>query len=226
MGFLRQAFCISEAPSSSSSPTPPRATQRPLPSTDSPNSPVYPRLSRAPTISQIYEDEEPSDPTEDEDEVKEKSPRHKTKTKRLSTSRLPLPARISSPPPIPQVDLSVMSASGPSKRKPLRRQSGLVARQDSPVLGSPEVEEEDEMAAFDEREEQETATVKKEKRKVAKDKGKEKEHDISLRKKLREEMGNEGKKLKLADVTNSPRSRPSQPVDSGMSPELPCTTEV
>lgn len=224
MGFLRQAFCISEAPSSSSSPTPPRATQRPLPSTESPTSPAYPRLSRAPAISQIYEDEEPSDPTEDEDEVKEKSPRHKTKTKRLSTSRLPLPARISSPPPIPQVDLSVMSTSGPSKRKPLRRQSGLVARQDSPVLGSPEVEDEDEMAAIHEPEEQETAVVRKEKRKAIK--GKEKEHDVSLRKKLREEMGNEGKKLKLADVTNSPRSRPSQPVDSGMLPELPCINEL
>ncbi|KAJ4475467.1 hypothetical protein J3R30DRAFT_556432 [Lentinula aciculospora] len=220
MGFLRQAFSIpEEAPSSSSSPTPPRATQRTLPSADSPNSPVYPRLCRAPTIPLIYEDDEPSDPTEDEDEVNEKtpSPRRKTKAKRLSASRLPLPSRVSSP-PIPSIVVhQEISMSNSTKRKPLRRQSGLLVRQGSPVVGSHEAEEEDEAAAFEEPLDEELPVIKKPKRKTSKDKGKEREHEISLRKKLRDEMGDEGKKLKLADVTNSPRSQASQPVDAGLS---------
>ncbi|KAJ3782616.1 hypothetical protein GGU11DRAFT_794823 [Lentinula aff. detonsa] len=222
LSFLRQAFCILEqAPSSSSSPTPPRATQRPLPSADSLNSPVYPRLSRAPTIPLIYEDDEPSDPTEDEDVIKEKtpSPRRKHKVKRLSASRLPLPSRMSSPPPVaPLIDHFVPATSNSTKRKSLRRHSGLLVRQGSPVVGSHEAEETDEAAAdLVEPEEKEVLVVRKEKRKVSQDKSKEREHDVSLRKKLRDEMGDEGKNLKLADVTNSPRNRPSQPVDAVVS---------
>ncbi|KAJ3994325.1 hypothetical protein F5050DRAFT_531958 [Lentinula boryana] len=220
LSFLRQAFCILEkAPSSSSSPTPPRATQRPLPSADSLNSPVYPRLSRAPTIPLIYEDDEPSDPTEDEDVIKEKtpSPRRNHKVKRLSASRLPLPSRMSSPPPVaPPIDHFVPANSNSTKRKPLRRHSGLLVREGSPVVGSHEAEKTDEVAAdLVEPEEKEVLVIRKEKRKVSQDKGKEREHDVSLRKKLRDEMGDEGKNLKLADVTNSPRNRPSQPVDAG-----------
>ncbi|KIK51753.1 hypothetical protein GYMLUDRAFT_50377 [Collybiopsis luxurians FD-317 M1] len=222
LGSLRQTFSIpEEAPSSlSSSPIPLRATQRPTSSADSPQSPTaYPRLSRPPTIPLIYEDDEPSDPTEDEDEVKTKA-RRKTKTKRLSASRLPLPARISSPPPPPTIPPPIaILAPPPTKRKPLRRQSGLLVRPGSPVVGSTEAEEEDEIAAAlgEPEEEQEPAAVKKEKRKSSKEKGKEREHEVSLRKKLRDEMGNERKKLKLADVTNSPGTRPSQPVDSVVS---------
>ncbi|KAJ3852964.1 hypothetical protein EV368DRAFT_39893 [Lentinula lateritia] len=221
LSFLRQAFCITEeASSSSSSPTPPRATQRPLPSADSPNSLLYPRLSRAPTIPLIYEDDEPSDPTEDEDEAKEKtpSPRRRIKVKRLSGSRLPLLSRVSSPPPITApIDRSTISASNPTRRKPLRRQSGLLVRQGSPITGLHEAAEDDKLAAvLDEVEEEEVPVVKKERRKIVREKGKEKEkdHETSLRKKLRDEIGNEGKKFKLADVTNSPRSQPSQSVDA------------
>ncbi|KAJ3903012.1 hypothetical protein F5879DRAFT_1039652 [Lentinula edodes] len=223
LSFLRQAFCITEeASSSSSSPTPPRATQRPLPSADSPNSLLYPRLSRAPTIPLIYEDDEPSDPTEDEDEAKEKtpSPRRRMKVKRLSASRLPLLSRVSSPPPITvPIDRSTNSASNSTRRKPIRRQSGLLVRQGSPVAGSHEAAEDDELAAVLDETEEEVPVVKKEKRKIIREKGKEKEkdHETSLRKKLRDEMGNEGKKFKLADVTNSPRSQPSQSVDAVLS---------
>ncbi|KAJ3710623.1 hypothetical protein DFJ43DRAFT_1162083 [Lentinula guzmanii] len=204
LSFLRQAFCILEqAPSSSSSPTP----------LEPPNdhyllqTRLIPRVSSLITSSYyslIYEDDEPSDPTEDEDVIKEKtpSPRRKHKVKRLSASRLPLPSRMSSPPP----------------RKSLRRHSGLLVRQGSPVVGSHEAEETDEAAAdLVEPEEKEVLVVRKEKRKVSQDKSKEREHDVSLRKKLRDEMGDEGKNLKLADVTNSPRNRPSQPVDAVVS---------
>jgi hypothetical protein len=62
----------------------------------------------------------------------------------------------------------------------------------------------------------EEASPKKEKRKVSEDKDKEIELNVSVRKKLRDKMGSEGKKLKLADVTNSPGRLP-QSVDSGMS---------
>ncbi|KAF9056897.1 hypothetical protein BDP27DRAFT_1344453 [Rhodocollybia butyracea] len=218
LGSLRQAFSITDE-TPSSSPTPARATQRPLPPSDSPNPLVYPRLSRAPTIPLIYEDDEPSDPTEDEDEAIDKVPSPRRKAKRPSTSRLPLLSRTISPPPAaPQVDFSAMSTSGSFKRKPLRRQSGLLVRQGSPVVGSIEAEEEDDVALVAEEPEPEAVpVVKKEKRKVPKEKGKEKEHGVSLRKKLRDEMGDEGKKLKLADVTNSPRSRPAQPVESVVS---------
>ncbi|KAF5350293.1 hypothetical protein D9757_014457 [Collybiopsis confluens] len=222
LDHLRQAFSISEeaSPSSpSSSPTPPRATQRPALSAESPNSPAFPRLSRPPTISLIHEDEEPSDPTEDEEVpiTKQPSPRRKQKSKRLSASRLPLPlpARISSPPPVPQVPALDLN---PTKRKPVRRQSGLLVRQGSPVVGPTEVEEEDEVAVAldepaDEEEREVQPVVRKEKRKSSKEKGKEKEYEVSLRKKLRNEIGDEGTKLTLADVTNSPRSRASQPVE-------------
>ncbi|KAH7875041.1 hypothetical protein F5879DRAFT_920505 [Lentinula edodes] len=146
-------------PQSSSSPTPPRATQRPLPFADSPDSPLYPRLSRAPTTPLIYEDDEPSDLKEDEDEAKEKthSPRCRVKLKRLSASRFPLLFRVSSSPPITApVDRSTISASNPTRPKPLRRQSGLLVRQGSPVAGSHEAAEDDELAAvLDEAEEEE-----------------------------------------------------------------------
>lgn len=93
-------------------------------------------------------------------------------------------------------------------------------RQGSPVAGLHEAAEDDELAAvLDEAEEVEVPVVKKEKRKIIREKGKEKEkdHETSLRKKLRDEMGNEGNKFKLVDVTNSPRSQPSQSVDTGTS---------
>ncbi|KAJ3773224.1 hypothetical protein FB446DRAFT_733673 [Lentinula raphanica] len=227
LGFLRQAFSIPENSHSPSfsSPTPPRATQRPQPSADSPNSPVYPRLSRAPTIPLIYEDDEPSDPTEDDEPSMAKMPslRHKNKAKRLSASRLPLPSRTPSPlPTSPSMDQFVDPSAKITKRRPLRNHSGLLVRQGSPVVGSHEAEEDDQMAAeldgpddLNQHDQGQTPAVRKEKRKSSKDKGKEKEreHDALSRKKLRDGIGDERKKLKLEDVTNSPRNRPSQPVD-------------
>ncbi|KAF9265997.1 hypothetical protein L218DRAFT_997353 [Marasmius fiardii PR-910] len=161
--FLRQAFNITEQGPQSPSPTPPKAARRlVLQSNSSPTSPVATKLSRVPTVPKIHEDAEPSPSSEEEPEesnLVKLSPRRRAKAKaRLSASRLPLPSRIASPPPpepstssVPlQIDFeSIPQAT--SKRKPSRRQSGLVIdtrmlgpdsagfipRPSSPAYGSP-----------------------------------------------------------------------------------------
>ncbi|ESK89107.1 hypothetical protein Moror_5280 [Moniliophthora roreri MCA 2997] len=133
---LRQDFNISERPPQSPSPTPPRAVRRPAPQNDiSSTSPVAPKLSRAPTVPKIHEDDEPSQSSQGEaEEPPPPSPRRKAKAKaRLSASRLPLPSRIASPPPQEvstshvalQIDFTSIPLP-PAKRKPARRQSGLL----------------------------------------------------------------------------------------------------
>jgi hypothetical protein len=181
-----------------------------------------------PTIPKIHEDDEPS-PTSDEEAGPSQKRRHKSS--RLSASRLPLPTRISSPPP--EIDLVTLG-----KRKPVRRQSGLLTidtrfmqegsssagRPSSPAFGSPDEEEEIQAIYVEDTrtgtEEDSDNVVKKERRKI---KSKEKERDtdtgnVSVRKKLRDEANGhilEGKKPKLKDVTNSPHSRAApSPIDT------------
>jgi hypothetical protein len=124
-------------------------------------SPQVPRLSRAPNFPGIYEDDEvASSPEADDDDVVHvnSSARRRVKDK-LSLSRLPLPPRAASPPPLPtplRIDLVERESS--TKRKASRRQSGLLSvntdvgtsvrserpegpihpRAASPALGSPE----------------------------------------------------------------------------------------
>ncbi|KAF5348352.1 hypothetical protein D9758_010907 [Tetrapyrgos nigripes] len=236
---LRQELRISPSTTPSSTPPIPRATQRPAPNADS--SPISPRLVRAPTIPNIYEDDEPT-PTSDEEEGLSQKRKHKSN--RLSASRLPLPTRISSPPP--EIDLVTVG-----KRKPMRRQSGLLTidtrfiqeesssagRPPSPAFGSSDrreagLAEEEEMQAVNGEdvrtatEEESDSVARKEKRK-AKSKEKERDSDagnVSVRKKLRDEANghiSDGKKLKLKDVTNSPRSRAApSPIDAAVISEV------
>lgn len=120
-----------------------------------------PRLSRAPNFPGIYEDDEvASSPEAREDDVihASSSARRKTKDK-LSLSRLPLPPRVASPPPLPTpLYVNFAERESSTKRKPSRRQSGLLSvntdvgtsigserleglihpRAASPALGSPE----------------------------------------------------------------------------------------
>ncbi|KAJ7753428.1 hypothetical protein DFH07DRAFT_514206 [Mycena maculata] len=128
--LLRQTFGIPVQAPPSPTPTPPRRpTSSPRTSTYANNVNVN-RLSREPQVPDINEDDEP-------EEVPGSPPR-KSKKKdkaRLSASRLPLPARGSTPPllppaaPIisapeprpPHLDLSALAL--PSKK---RRQSGLL----------------------------------------------------------------------------------------------------
>ncbi|THV06880.1 hypothetical protein K435DRAFT_825720 [Dendrothele bispora CBS 962.96] len=236
---LRQDFRISATASPTPSPPIPRATQRPSPNTDS--SPISPRLVREPTIPRIHEDDEPTPSSDDESQS---HPQSRTKNRRLSSSRLPLPTRMSSP--TPEVDLVTVG-----KRKPTRRHSGLLTidtrllqgdstsavRPSSPAFGSPDrreagLAEEEEIAALrgddvkTELSEESDLGIKKEKRKV-KSKGKERDTDssnVSVRKKLRDEANGlivDGKKLKLKDVTNSPRSRAApSPIDAAVISEV------
>ncbi|KAF7314964.1 hypothetical protein MIND_00010500 [Mycena indigotica] len=108
----------------SPTPTPPRRkTPSPRNSTYL-NNPTVNRLSREPQVPNINEDEEPED-------VHGSPPRKSKKKPRLSASRLPLPARSSTPPTEipalafsqPQLAMDFSSLILPTKK---RRQSGLL----------------------------------------------------------------------------------------------------
>ncbi|KAJ3714350.1 hypothetical protein C8R42DRAFT_726366 [Lentinula raphanica] len=187
----------------------------------SPNVPVCPRLSGAPTIPFILEDIEPSDAPEDDDQSTEKmpSPRCKNEPQWPSASRLSSPSRTPSPLPVaPSVDLYARL----TKRKLRRRRSELLVHQDNSVVGSQEAGEDNEKAAdvnqtdaLNGFNEGRKPSFKKEKRRISRVKGqqKEREYEALANNKLRDEASGERKKLKLADVTNSPGIRSSQSVD-------------
>lgn len=165
LGHLRRSFNISH-----SSPIPPQQPPAPPPRARRPMqdpaiSPQTSRLSRAPNIPGIYEDDEGETDTSPEDEsshVPGPTVRKKMKA-RLSASRLPLPSRIASPPPDVPRPLIIATDAKSSKKKPSRRQSGLLTvdtRPPSPVVGSPtardsarilaEDDDDDDMAITDE----------------------------------------------------------------------------
>ncbi|KAG1819835.1 uncharacterized protein BJ212DRAFT_1343335 [Suillus subaureus] len=150
--FLRQSLGI--APGVASPAKQVRSASRARrPFVDPNASPQMPKLSRAPNIPGIYEDEEfASSPEGDEEEAEHiPSPTIRRKTKsRLAASRLPLPARVSSPPPLPTPPQASAEERGSSnKRKTGRRESGLLnvstdggdrvtpPRAASPAFGSP-----------------------------------------------------------------------------------------
>ncbi|KAH0830215.1 hypothetical protein J3R83DRAFT_1572 [Lanmaoa asiatica] len=160
LGFLRQSLNTTPStPSPTLEPKPPPKARR---TTSDPNtSPQMPRLSRAPNFPGIHEDDEVvSSPEADEDDVVHvnSSARRRPKDK-LSSSRLPLPPRVASPPPLPtSLPINLVERESSTKRKSSRRQSGLLSvntdvgtsmgserpegpihpRAASPALGSPE----------------------------------------------------------------------------------------
>ncbi|KAF8061815.1 hypothetical protein FPV67DRAFT_297670 [Lyophyllum atratum] len=169
LGYLRQSFNIPSTSPAPVSPPSPRARKPASNPNSTPSSPQAMRIARPPNFPGIYEDDEPCPSTSDRESDKPPSPvLRKSKPKaRLSASRLPLPSRVSSPPPLlPQAsgtfNADLDSAPIPKSRKPSRRQSGLlsvntdslsVPRAPSPAFGSPIrreaglAEEEEEMAA-------------------------------------------------------------------------------
>jgi hypothetical protein len=150
--FLRQSFGIAPGVASPAKEARPASRAR-RPLVDPNASPQMPKLSRAPNVPGIYEDEEfASSPEGDEEEAEHiPSPTIRRKTKsRLAASRLPLPARVSSPPPLPTPPQAPAEERGSSsKRKAGRRESGLLnvstdggdritpPRAASPAFGSP-----------------------------------------------------------------------------------------
>ncbi|KAF8162655.1 hypothetical protein B0H34DRAFT_794454 [Crassisporium funariophilum] len=168
LNHLREAYNIQNVIETPPTPPSPRARRPVLNVTTSPTSPQFNRISRPPNVPGIYEDEEPCTPTSDENHKQATPPRRKAKSKpRLSASKLPLPTRGPSPtpnagPPLSAQHVDLTAASSSSKRKPVRRQSGLltvntdnlsVPRSGSPAFGSPirlaagRAEEEEEYAA-------------------------------------------------------------------------------
>ncbi|KAH7911108.1 hypothetical protein BJ138DRAFT_1172733 [Hygrophoropsis aurantiaca] len=237
--FLRQSLNIASGTPSPTTQAPPQPrARRPVINTNS--SPQVPRLSRAPNVPGIYEDEELASSPEVEDDEAEHvpSPTIRRKAKgRLSASRLPLPSRVSSPPPLP-TPLHVNLQERGAKRKTGRRQSGMLTvdtdvagfemvppRASSPAFGSPARRE----AGLAEDEEERQAVA----RSLFPPDGDDSEHASSSRKERREKKTNttdreppseegaesagsrqrERKRRRddeypgLKDVTNSPRSR-------------------
>ncbi|KAG1731202.1 uncharacterized protein EDB91DRAFT_730277 [Suillus paluster] len=240
--FLRQSFGI--APGVASPPKEakqaPRA-RRPL--VDSNASPQMPKLSRAPNVPGIYEEEEVASSPEGDEEEAERIPsptiRRKVKS-RLAASRLPLPARVSSPPPLPTPPQAPPEERGPSsKRKAGRRESGLLnvstdggdriipPRAASPAFGSParreaglaEDDEEQEIVRKSRlppaQDEDYVPTAKKEREKKMKQVEREipsEEGEAAASSRVRERKRRRHEDYSgLKDVTNSPRSRAMLP---------------
>lgn len=151
LGYLRETLNIPTALPMQEPPPAPRARRLPSTVNTDPGSSLQGnRLSRPPNVPGICEEEELSSLTSESEIAKQLSPvPRKVKAKsRPSASRLPVPSRISSPPPPSddafQVGLKFAAASKP--RKPSRRQSGMlsvstevlsVPRAPSPAFGSP-----------------------------------------------------------------------------------------
>ncbi|KDQ59909.1 hypothetical protein JAAARDRAFT_46487 [Jaapia argillacea MUCL 33604] len=175
LGELRETHHIPAGRSSTpqQSPPRPRATRRPRPDNDA--SPQFLRVARPPSFPQICEDDEEvvsdEEDADAENEVRVSPPagRRKSKSSSSSSSRpasssssssssskLPLPARVASPPLSSHqprhIDLE-QQATKPKKKKISRRQSGLLSiltipddvenaqpsspRPSSPAIGSP-----------------------------------------------------------------------------------------
>jgi hypothetical protein len=136
-GFLRDSFniplCAPSPPSRD--PPPPRARRR----VPDPNaSPPIPRLSRAPNVPGIFEEDEEDSPSEEPPSPtsairRKHKPRH-SGSGSSSSSRLPLPTRAMSP---PAADLEEQLAR---RRRPTRRPSGLISKvsSESSSLSVPE----------------------------------------------------------------------------------------
>lgn len=239
LGHMRKAYNISHSlPSPAQQPPAPSSrTRRPMP--DPAASPQTTRLSRAPNVPGIYEDDEDCETSSSPDETERApSPTIRRKMKaRLSASRLPLPSRVSSP-PLSSAPPLVIESKG--KRRINRRQSGLLtvdtARPPSPAVGSAmqkfaqeaEPDEEEEAAITEEMNvdaELEAALQGEERKNNTKEQEREADKEVANessrpreRKRRRDNeeassttTSNSEGANKLKDVTNSPRGRSALP---------------
>ncbi|KZP16062.1 hypothetical protein FIBSPDRAFT_934796 [Athelia psychrophila] len=207
---------------------PQQATRARRPSLDPTASPPTNRISRAPNVPGIYEEEE-EDEVFDEDRLPSPTIRRRTKG-RLSASRLPLPARVITPPLATSV-LQPVPVEKPKKKT--SRRSGLLTmettRPPSPAVGSPiqklaqEAQEEDDAAAAEMDTETESEIVSEQKGKGrATEAGSEDSDGITRARERKRRRDEEevsaaatspplGAKT-LKDVTNSPRGRAALPL--------------
>ncbi|KAG2131254.1 uncharacterized protein EDB93DRAFT_1331911 [Suillus bovinus] len=240
--FLRQSLGIAPGVPSPAKERPASRARRPFMNTNA--SPQMPKLARAPNVPGIHEDEEfASSPEEDEEEAERiPSPTIRRKNKsRLAASRLPLPARVSSPPPLPTPpQVSAEERGSSSKRKAGRREGGLLSvstggdriippRAASPAFGSPArreaglAEDDEEQEAIRKSELQPAQDndsgyvppAKKEKEKKMKQVERElpsEEGEVATSSRVQERKRRRREDHSgLKDVTNSPRSRAMLP---------------
>lgn len=154
LGLIRKSFNVSRQTSTTPEPPPPPRARRPIPNLDA--SPTVPRLARPPTIPGITEDDENEAIMLDEEVVPSPTPQRRKSKPRASMVHAKEEVALI------QFDEDLNKAG---KRKPTRRQSGLLTtkmavtvaevvtpRPPSPAFGSPlrrdaALEEEDEVIA-------------------------------------------------------------------------------
>ncbi|GJE88145.1 hypothetical protein PsYK624_042280 [Phanerochaete sordida] len=139
LGHIRKAHHISRE-SSSPEPEPAPVPRARRPVIDPNASPPLNRIARAPTVPALFEEDE----DEDEDVQSSPTPRRRKSKSRSSSSatgsnsRLPLPTRTSSPPPdhtpLKEFEDQLIRAG---KKKPTRRQSGLLTASMSITTATP-----------------------------------------------------------------------------------------
>ncbi|KIM52414.1 hypothetical protein SCLCIDRAFT_1223768 [Scleroderma citrinum Foug A] len=126
LGLLRQSFGTSCGPSPKLESRPVPRARRPV--VDANTSPMIPRLSRAPNIPGINEDDElPSE----EGGVDGANPAgltgYRSARDRLKASTLPVFTRVASPPPLPMPLYVNLTERETSAKRKSRRQSGLLS---------------------------------------------------------------------------------------------------
>lgn len=195
-----------------------------------PRSPSALRLAQLPTVPDINEDPEPHETSSEENDLGVTSSRLASlvsSRRRTSISRLPVPSRVSSPPPS-------LEEGSSRKRKLTRRTSGLmstdpVLRSISPVMGSPmqqaiDLSAEDEAAAMQvvediaAREEQKEDEIElKKPRKKTKTRDESDLEAVERRERRKAKDRDNASSTRLKDVTNSPRRRRAAPATAPMS---------
>ena len=240
-GIIRSSYNVSaEHPRSpkngSDNDSPPTSARLQKPP---PRSPSTLRLAALPSVPDITEEHEQESSPEPEEAEYYRSVEKLRSTRRKSPSLLPLPSRVSSPPPTP----TLISNSGDEglgrKRKLMRRPSGLmttpepIGRPISPILGSPmedvvnlSAEEEaaalqdvEEIVAREEELEREAALRKARRRERARSRDEEEFSVMADQKEKKEKKKTlkdraDDSSTRLRDVTNSPRRKRSPNTDS------------
>ncbi|KAL4065069.1 hypothetical protein J3A83DRAFT_4360433 [Scleroderma citrinum] len=128
LGLLRQSFGTPSGPSPKLESHPVPKARRPA--VDTNTSPMIPRLSRAPNIPGINEDDEVASEEEVGDNVNFAAltlTGHRSERERLKTSTLPVLTRVASPPPLPTPLHVNLTEKEVSIRRKGRRQSGLLS---------------------------------------------------------------------------------------------------
>ncbi|KAL5490597.1 hypothetical protein ACEPAI_5431 [Sanghuangporus weigelae] len=229
-GIIRESYNVpTERPHSPKdtmdSPPSPRSRKPP------PRSPSAMRLAQLPSIPDITEEPElneiSSEGNDDEHFPAERMNSVISSRRRSSLSRLPVPSRVSTPPPgsvVPSLEEGATATTTSRKRKLTRRASGIISpnepasRPVSPVLGSPmqqdvDLSVEEEAAAMQAvedivaREEEKEQEILRKPRKKSRTRDESESDAIEKKERKKAKDKDTGSAPRLKDVTNSPRRR-------------------